>query len=146
MIHMLRSMVLMTVLCVSGIVRADEQATEHESRPVEEQIAKIAALGPGVHAIQKDKKERITSCIVVGQSRISTALGKAKGLEVARKRADLSASAEFVKWLKQDVTVVENTDEDTVTLLEGSEEDNKDTLKESGKAVEKTGSKMETPH
>ncbi len=108
----------------------------------DEAMAKIVALGPGVHAIQKDKKGRITSCIVVGQSRISTALGKSKGLEVARKRADLNASAEFVKWLKQDVTVVENTDDETVTLLEGTGEANEDTLKESGKAVEKTGSKM----
>ena len=129
-----------TLLLGGQVSHAQKEAGEGSS--VEEQMAKIAALGPGVHAIQKDKKGRITSCIVVGQSRISTALGKSKGLEVARKRADLSASAEFVKWLKQDVTVVENTDDETVTLLEGTEEDNKDTLKESGKAVEKTGSKM----
>ena len=129
-----------TLLLGGQVSHAQKEADEGPS--VEEQMAKIAALGPGVHAIQKDKKGRITSCIVVGQSRISTALGKGKGLEVARKRADFSASAEFVKWLKQDVTVVENTDDETVTLLEGSEEDNKGTLKESGKAVEKTSSKL----
>jgi hypothetical protein len=108
--------------------------TASEESAVQKQLANIAALGPGVHAIQKDKKGRIHSCIVVGQSRISTALGKAKGLEVARKRADLSVSAEFVKFLKEKVTVVENLHDETITLLEGTEEDNKDHLKESGKA------------
>jgi hypothetical protein len=130
--------------CVVGVVRSDEQSTDQESKMVEERLAKIAALGPGVHSIQKDKKGRITSCIVVGQSRISTALGKAKGLEVARKRADLNASAEFVKWLKQDVTIIENTDDETVILLEGAEGDNQDAAKESGKAVEKTGTRITT--
>jgi hypothetical protein len=129
--------VALTCLCLIPVplsAQEDDAKTSAKSA-AEQEMAKLAALGPGVRAIQKDKKGRITSCIVVGQSRISTALGESKGLEVARKRADLSASAEFVKWLKQDVTVVENTDDETVTLLEGTE-------KESGKAVEKTGSKM----
>jgi hypothetical protein len=121
-----------------------QESNDSARSPAEKTMAKIAALGPGVHAIQKDKKGRITSCVVVGQSRISTALGKAKGLEEARKRAALSASAEFVKWLKQDVTIVENTDDETVTLLEGTEEDNQDALKESGKAVEKTDTKIKS--
>jgi hypothetical protein len=123
-------------------IAQDSNDSDSAKSPAELAMAKIAALGPGVHAIQKDKKGRITSCIVVGQSRISTALGKAKGLEVARKRADLNASAEFVKWLKQDVTVVENNDDETVSLLEGTEEAKEDTQKESGKAVEKNSNKM----
>jgi hypothetical protein len=134
-----------TVLCLllsPHAIAQEANDSDSAKSPAEQAMAKIAALGPGVHAIQKDNKGRITSCIAVGQSRISTALGKGKGLEVARKRADLSASAEFVRWLKQNVTVVENRDDETVTLLDGSEEDNKDILKESGKAVEKTSSKL----
>ena len=136
--------VALTCLCLIPVplsAQEDDAKTSGKSA-AEQEIAKIAALGPGVHAIQKDEKGRITSCIVVGQSRINTVLGKSKGLEVARKRADLNASAEFVKWLKESTTVVENTDDETVTLLEGTEEANEDTLKESGKSVEKTGKKM----
>jgi hypothetical protein len=116
-------------------------AQEDAKTSQKSEMAKIATLGPGVHAIQKDKKGRITSCIVVGESRISTVLGKAKGLEVARKRADLNASAEFVKWLKQHVTFFQSTDDEAVFLLEGKEGDNEDTGKELGKAVEKESSR-----
>lgn len=111
---------------------------------IEEQMAKVVDLGPGVHMIQKDKKGRIVSCLVVGQARISTALGKAKGMEVARDKANLACSAEFVKWLKEEVSVYQSSDEETVTLLEGEETGEGDTLKESGKAVEKSSKKMES--
>ena len=74
----------------------------------------------------------------------STALGKAKGLEVARDRAALSAKAEFVKWLKERVSVYSKTEDETILFLEGSEQNDADTLKESGKSVEKTGKKIET--
>ncbi len=77
---------------------------------VEEQMAKLAALGPGVHKIQKGKKGQITSCVVVGQARISTALGKAKGLELARDKANLDCSAQFVKWLKEEASVYQSSD------------------------------------
>lgn len=106
----------------------------------EKAFGKIAQLGAGVHAIQTDKKGRIESCVIVGQSRISTTLGKAKGLEVARDRARLAASAQFVKFLKEKVSVHEKSESETILLLEGSD----DALKESGKAVEKDSKKMES--
>lgn len=127
------------ILPVTASTRAQEPAAERPS--ADQAMSKIASLGPGVHAIKKDKKGRIVSCVVVGQSRISTVLGKAKGLEVARKRANLNASAEFVKWLKENVTFVEDTDDQTISLLEGTEEENQDTQKESGKDVEKIGTR-----
>jgi len=111
---------------------------------IEEQMSKIATLGPGVHNIQKDKKGRITACVVVGQARISTALGKAKGTENARDKANLACSTEFVKWLKEEVNVYQSNDEETVTLLEGSEEGEDESLKESAKSVEKSSKKMES--
>lgn len=111
---------------------------------VEEAMAQIVALGPGVHNIQKDKKGRITSCIVVGQARISTALGKTKGSELAREKANLACSAEFVKWLKEEVTAYQSNDEETVILLEGTEGADDESLKESAKSVEKSSSKMES--
>jgi len=68
--------VALTCLClipVSLSAQEDDAKTSGKSA-AEQEMAKIATLGPGVHAIQKDKKGRITSCIVVGQSRISTVL------------------------------------------------------------------------
>lgn len=111
---------------------------------IEERMAKIAALGPGVHSIQKDKKGHITACVVVGQARISTTLGKAKGMENARDKANLACSAEFVKWLKEEVNVYQSNDEETVTLIEGSEQGEDESLKESAKSVEKSSKKMES--
>lgn len=117
---------------------------EGKQPTVEQAMAKIAQLGPGVHAIKKDKKGRIVSCVVVGQARISTALGKAKGIELARDKANLAASAEFVKWLKEDAKVYQSADEESVIILEGSEDGDDDSLAESGKDVEKTSRRMES--
>jgi len=117
---------------------------DDEGPSIEEMMSQIAELGPGVHNIQKDKKGHITACVVVGQARISTVLGKAKGIENARNKANLDCAAQFVKWLKEDITVYESDDEESVTLLEGEETGEDETLKESGKSVEKSGKKMES--
>src|SRR5207247_5089550 len=102
-----------------------------------------AQLDAGVppHTIKKDKQGRIQSVVVVGKSRISTVLGPAKGLEVARQRAELDAKAQFVKWLKESVRVQTKADDETVILLEGND---KDGQRESGKTVEKTSQQMES--
>jgi hypothetical protein len=107
-------------------------------------MSKFVQLGPGLYAIKKDDKGRITSCIIVGQSRISTVLGAAKGLETARERARLAASGEFVKWLKEKVSIHVKTDDQTTLFLEGAEGNDKDALKESGKAVESTIKTMDS--
>ena len=111
---------------------------------VAKQMKRIAALGPGVHEVQKDKKGQITSCIIVGQARISTALGKAKGIELARDKANLDCSAQFVKWLKEEVSVYQSNEDESIILMEGSEEKENDSLKESAKSVEKSSKKMES--
>ena len=111
---------------------------------VETALSKIAEAGPGVYAIQKDAQGRITSCIVVGQSRISTVLGAAKGKEIARDRARLDASAQFVTWLKEKVSVHVKSDDQATLFLEGAEGNDKDALKESGKAVESTSKTMDS--
>ena len=111
---------------------------------VADAFAKIAALGRGVHAIKKDSKGRITSFVVVGQARVSTALGKAKGLEVARDKAKLDASGELVKWLSEKVSVRQTSDEETILFTEGAEGGGANDVRESGKAVEKTTKKIES--
>src|ERR1700751_5222182 len=96
-------------------------AEDKKDAEVEKALSKIAQLGPGVHAIKKDDKGRIRSCVVVGQSRISTVLGKAEGLEAARTRARLNCAAEFRKCIKEKITVYENAEKETIPLLEGTE-------------------------
>jgi len=119
------------------------EAAEKKSS-VEEALSKIASLGPGVHAIKKDSKGQIISCMVVGQARISTVLGKAKGIEIARDKANLSASAEFVKWLKEEVSVGQTNKEGDVTLIEGTKGPDGDSQKESGKADEQSRKIMDS--
>jgi hypothetical protein len=119
------------------------QGNSKSNDDMENALAKIAALGPGVSNVKKDGKGRIRSCVVVGQSRISTVLGRPKGLETARQRASLDAKAQFVKWLKEKVSVCEKNEDHTITLIEGKEGDEKGSLKETGKAIESTSKKMQ---
>jgi hypothetical protein len=106
-------------------------------------LGKIARLGPGVHAVRKDKKRRVTSCVIVGQARVSTALGRAKGLELARARARLAALAEFRRWLREEVRVYETVEDESVTLVE-AERAGEDGPTEAGKAVEKASRRFES--
>lgn len=126
-------------------VQAQEAATEeapaaspkaYASDPAE----KLVALGPGVHKVDKNDDGSVKRLVTIGQARISTTLGKAKGLERARRIAALGADAEFSKWLKTKVTVAESEDSEDIILLES---DGGKVPKETGKAVEKTSRKME---
>lgn len=101
---------------------------------------KLVALGPGVHKVKKNENGAVTALVTIGQARISTALGKAKGLERARRSAALNADTEFSKWLKSKVGVAESEDSEDIVLLEN---DGGKVPKETGKAVEKTSRKME---
>lgn len=142
MFRSLISAACIAALACAAAVGADDKAKKDDE--VAKAMSKIAQLGPGVHAIKKDDKGRIQSCIIVGTARISTVLGAAKGLETAREKARLAASAEFVKWLKEKVSVHSKSEEETILFLEGSEGNDKETMKESGKAIEKTSKKMES--
>jgi hypothetical protein len=105
---------------------------------VEEQMDNLVKQGPGIHNIKKDDKGRVQSLIVVGQSRLSTVLGATKGKELARKKAEQSAKAAFVKWLGEAVVVCESAENETTLFLQGEESKDKDALSEAGKAVEKS--------
>jgi hypothetical protein len=131
------------LLLSTAAVRAEEGKKPKKDDDADKVVSKLIQLGSGVHKVKTDDQGRIQSCVIVGQSRISTALGKAKGLEVARQRAQLSASAEFVKWLKEKVEVHQKSEDETILFIEGSEGNDKDALRESGKAVEKTTQKIE---
>ena len=138
------------VLLLSGLIVtpsawvAADDAPAKAAATEDDLFDKFVKLGPGVHAIKKDKKGQISSCIIVGQVRISTTLGKEKGLELARDKASLAIAGEFVKWLKEEVSVYQGREEETIILIEGSEEPDKETFKETGKAIEKSSTKIES--
>lgn len=140
--HWIAPLVVLSLLVGAQISYAQED--EDDGPSIEEQMAKIAELGPGVYNLQKNKMGRITACVVVGQARISTALGKAKGMEMARDKANLACSSEFVKWLKEEVSVYLSNDDETVILMEGEEAGDDESLKESAKSVEKSSKKMDS--
>ena len=122
-----------------AIAAADEkkEGAEPKAVSVEEQMDNLVKQGPGIHNIKKDDKGRVKSLVVVGQSRISTVLGATKGKEVARKRAEQSAKAAFVKWLGESVMVCENSENETTMFIQGEESNDKNAMSEAGKAVEK---------
>ena len=99
-----RVLVCASVVALSGRIWGQDTPAQ---TTVEEQIKQLAELGPGIHKVKQDERKALKSCVVVGQARISTALGQAKGLEVARRNARLSAEKEFVKWVRTNVASVE---------------------------------------
>ncbi len=140
--RLIGALVVFTLTFGNQMTQAQEAEKAEKAPSVEEAMAKIAELGPGVHSVIKDKKGRIKSCVVVGQATISTVLGKAKGIEIARDKANLACSTEFVKWLKEEVSVVQSNDDQSVILIEGEEGGDDEYIKSFGKSVEANSKKM----
>jgi hypothetical protein len=108
--------------------------TLSDAQETPEQIVKrLADLGPGVHEV-KAENGRLKSLKVVGQDRISTVLGAAKGLQTAQKRATLKANAAFIEWMKSNVASVSATGDETIVTLQGDGEN----VTEQAKSVETT--------
>ena len=135
---------LSVTLLLLGTSRLFAEKEPVGSPSTDEALMKFVKLGPGVYAIKTDKRGQIKSCIIVGQTGISTALGKEKGLEIARDKASLNVSAEFVKWLKEEVSVYQARDDENIILMEGTGEPDKEALKETGKAIERSSTKIES--
>lgn len=135
-----------TVMALGAALRAQEAAVEQPpaaaagEAPKFDPMETLVKLGPGVQKIKKGPNGAITSLVVVGQSRISTVLGNARGLETARRNAELSARGAFTKWLKTDSTIVELSEQEGVILTENDGGG----LVETGKAVDKNSTKMES--
>ncbi len=143
--------ILSTLLLFIGVASRTHDALAQEPSTAEAPAAdpkaytpdpteKLVALGPGVHKVKKNDNDAVTSLVTIGQARISTVLGKAKGLERARRTAALNADTEFSKWLKSKVSVAESEDSEDIILIEN---DGGKVPKETGKAVERTSRKME---
>lgn len=104
----------------------------------EEAVKRMAQMGAGVHDVKKDETGSLKSLKVVGQERISKALGPAKGIMIAQKRASLKANAEFVEWMEKNVTSVATTDDQTIITVSGDGEN----VSEQAKSDEKDTEQM----
>ena len=132
--------VLTFALAAATALAADKnEGAKPKAASVEEQMDNLVKQGPGVHNIKKDSKGRVQSLVVVGQAKISTVLGVAEGKQRARKKAEQSAKAEFVKWLKDSPEIRKNSNDESTIFLQGQGEgDNgKEAQSEAGKKVEK---------
>lgn len=97
---------------------ADATAQENAAK-TQDSIQELAELGPGVHRVKKTANNVFKSCVVVGQARISTVLGKSKGLEIAHRRAELQAESKFVSWLKTHASSVRSRGDEADFILKG---------------------------
>ncbi|HIG30388.1 MAG TPA: formylglycine-generating enzyme family protein, partial [Verrucomicrobiales bacterium] len=96
-------------------VRRSEQT---KAEKIGQEIARGLEIGGGPFLKQMNESGEIITAAFVGSNRISTVLGAAKSKEIARSRAVLKAKAQFVKWLKEDVTVVESAEDETILVME----------------------------
>ena len=119
-------------LVISTISYADAQESPKDA------VERMAQMGAGVHDVKKDDTGVLQSLKVVGQERISKALGPAKGLMMAQKRASLKANAEFIEWMEKNVASVATRDDQTILILSGDGEN----VSEQGKSEEKTSEQI----
>lgn len=139
----LMAILVLSMVATQGYAQ-DQTAEEAKAEKTREQIIQGLEIGGGPFMVEKNESGEITSAAFVGSNRISTVLGASKGKEIARTRAVLKAKGQFVKWLKEDVTVVESAADETIIVMEGSETDGNESFSEVGKSVEPTTSKFST--
>lgn len=139
----LMAILVLSMVATQGYTQ-DQTAEEAKAEKKREQIIQGLEIGGGPFMVEKNEAGEITSAAFVGSNRISTVLGASKGKEIARTRAVLKAKGQFVKWLKEDVTVVESAEDETILVMEGSETDGNESFSEVGKSIEPTTSKFST--
>ena len=143
--NFLTSTLTVLAMFTCGILFAqDSSDKQSEAEKQEAEIVAALDIGGGPFLVKRTKQGEIISMAFVGSNRISTTLGVSKGKEIAKQRATLKAKGAFSKWLKEEITVVESASDETLLMLQGSEEDSGDTFSESGKSLETTSSQYKT--
>ena len=122
------------IFAVASLVCSSMQAADQPTETPEQIVLRLADLGKGVHEAKTEANGKLKSVKVVGQARISTVLGKAKGMEIAQQRAKAMAQQEFIEWLKSNIKSVSVLGDETIITLEGEG----NARKEQGKGSEKT--------
>jgi hypothetical protein len=130
--------VLVSAIMACGLIGTSQDQDKTSTR--DQELKKIKELGIGIHKIKYDAKGAIESFLVVGQAEVSTVLGPVKAQLMARKAAEQSAKASLVQFMKETVTVVETSDNQTVLTTEG----NGSSLLQKGKSIDKQSSKFKS--
>lgn len=130
--------VLMSAIMACGLTGISQD--QDKAGPQEQELKKIKETGIGIYKIKYDAGGAIASFLVVGQAEVSTVLGTVKAQLMARKAAEQSAKAALVQFMKETVTVVETSDNQTVLTTEG----NGSSLLQKGKSIDKQSSKFKS--
>lgn len=110
-----------TAFAASALLAATSFAQQQVPAPASQNpVKELSDLGSGVHKVKLAEDGSMKSCVIVGQARISNALGPSKGILTARKVAKQNAEAAFVNWLKTQVSDVRTNGEETSFKLKGS--------------------------
>jgi hypothetical protein len=136
---MKKQIVTAIAIGITGILPAMAQEDNSLNEPITQEkvndsssIDANASLGEEVQDIKKDENGNLKSLKVVSSSRIPLSLGASKGLEIARQRARLRAKQVFLQWMKDNVTGVQSSGEETMFQLESADGG----PNESGKSLE----------
>ena len=116
----------------AGAASADDAAKAERKARIEKYI-EMGQSGVYYKEETDVKNGVITQAYIVGTASISSVLGEAEGLELAKEKAEESAKSAFVKWLGSSVTVRKTVKEEILLTTEGADGE----LKESGKKVER---------
>ena len=119
---------------------AEASAGASATAQPKDSVQNLASLGKGVHKVKKTEDGHFRSCVVVGQARISTTLGAAKGMMTAQRNAKLDAESAFVTWLKANTKSVEQSGDKTEFVLKGDETGRSET----GSSTETSSSLVQT--
>lgn len=104
-------------------VKAIEVAEKKALEPAnEEALAKLLKAPAGAFAPEYDKKGVLLRLKIKGEDAVSTSLRGPRAERLARERAERLAKADFVKFLKEKVSVQENDREETVIVEKDGEE------------------------
>ena len=139
----MKNLSFVKVVLASAIIGCGLIATSQEQNKAgaqEQELKKIKDMGIGIYNIKYDSNGAIQSFLVVGQAEVSTVLGPVKAQLMARKAAEQSAKTALVQFMKETVTVVETSDNQTVLTTEG----NGGSLIQKGKSIDKQGEKFKS--
>jgi hypothetical protein len=141
---MLLALALMTFFGTEAVRADDAKKAKDEDDEVQKEMSRYANGAPGVANVEKDEHGELQYLIVVGQARISTVLGKGKGLEIAKQRAAAAAKGAFLQWLKENAKLYERSEDGTINIRVVEKEDAKKKDTEVSKGVEVTERKFES--
>jgi len=122
-------------------VNSEQKADDDEDED-DDPLAAALELGAGVHAIEKNKKGDVETCVIIGSASISQALSKSKAIQLATKRARVDMMRWFLRFLNEDANLYETEENELILAVEGSFRDKELTLDEASKSIEKNSDKF----